>query len=338
MRVVVTGANGHIGSNIVRAVAERGWTAVAFVRPGSDRGALDGVQHEIAEGDILEADSLTRAFDGADAVIHAAAVHRNFVPDRAEMLAPALTGTTNVLRAAKDCGVRRVVYTSTGATIGFAESADQPLTEETTLAHAEAMYIDAKIQAERAALAFEDGPEVVVVNPSGVLGPHDHRLTPATRGLVSLLQGDPAFLTLSITDVRDVAEGHLLALDKGTPGERYLLTGDVLPPKEIAAALERVAGIKPATFRPPGFVLNVIAWLEERKARGGTVDAAVTRNQLADVGHRHLAYDSSKAQRELGVTFRPADSVLRDAIAWLVQRDALKPKVASKVRQRLAAG
>ena len=185
------------------------------------------------------------------------------------------------------------------------------------------------------AAAGEGGLDVVVVNPSGVFGPRDYRLTPATKALVGLLQGDPAFLGVCVTDVRDVATGHLRAAEKGQSGQRYLLTGDALAPAEVSARFAELGGVKPPTFRPPRFLLSFLAWRMEKKAAAEGTDAGLTRDQLDDVYGRHLVYDAARARTELGVSFRPAAEVLRDAFRWLLFVDALKPAVAAKVRAAL---
>jgi dihydroflavonol-4-reductase len=310
---------------------------VAFVRPSSDRRALVGLDVEVREGDLREPASVARAMDGIELVFHVGAVHRNWAPDDADFLRPAVEGTRHVLDAARRSGVRRVVCTSTAATIGFANDPTKPLDEQASLSDSNIVYVRAKIQAEKLALeaAASGGLEVVVVNPSGVFGPYDYRLTPATRSIVGLLQGDPIFFAVSVTDVRDVAVGHILAAKKGSNGNRYLLTGDVVLPKETAEIFDELSGIKPATFRPPRFVARWIASSAVRKARKAGTDAALTPELVETALSGHLAYDSRRARTELGATFRPPRDVMRDAFRWLLFVGALKPKVAAKVRERL---
>ncbi|MBS1153914.1 MAG: NAD-dependent dehydratase [Myxococcaceae bacterium] len=336
MNALVTGANGHIGSHVVRACLEAGMKPVAFVRPGSDRRALAGLDVELREGDLLDAPSVEKAMAGAEVVFHVGAVHRNWAPDEAAILGPAVSGTRNVLDAARRAGVRRVVCTSSGATVGFTPDPSKPLDESAPLPTPRSVYSRAKLEAEKLALTA-DGVDVVVVNPSGVFGPRDYRLTPATRAIVGLLQGDPAFLGVCLTDVRDVAKGHLLAASAGKKSHRYLLTGDVLTPAQVAAAFHEVTGVRPSTFSPPRFLLNFLAGSAEKKARKSGQDAAVTRDQIHDVFGHHLAYDSRRAKTDLAATFRPAKDVLRDAVRWLLYFDGLKPKVAAKVRAALGA-
>lgn len=337
MNVLVTGANGHIGNHVVRACIDAGHRPVAFVRHGSDRRALSGLEVEVREGDILDADSVASAATGAEVVIHVAAPHRNFDVDESKILRPAVEGTRNVMEASKRAGVRRVVLCSSGATIGFATDPARPLDESAPFPEAKFLYSRAKIEAEKAAIEAARGGaiELVTVHPSGVFGPRDYRLTPATRGLIGLLQGDPSMFALCLTDVRDVGTGHVLAATKGTNGGRYLLTGDLMTPPKLAELVSATCGIRPSTMLPPRFLLRWIAAAAVRKARRTGEDAAVTREAIDDVYGRHLAYDSKRSRTELGMQYRGAAEVLRDAARWLLFVDALKPKVAAKVRAAL---
>lgn len=336
MRTLVTGANGHIGAHVVRAVVDRGWTPVAFVRPGSDRRGLTGLDVELREGDLLDAASVARAMSGIETVLHVGAVHRNFAADPSTIVRPAVEGTRNVLAAARASSVGRVVLTSTGATIGFTQSLQVPLDEQTTIAAPKAAYIRGKLESEALALAAAAaGQDVVVLNPSGVFGPRDYRLTPATRGILGILKGDPAFFGVCLTDVSDVGRAHVLAAERGRRGERYLVVGEGLTPKALSALFAEVTGVRPPTFRPPAFLLRFLAGRMEKAALAAGTDAPVTRDMIADVGKGHLLYDGKKGALELGMTYRPAKKVLRDTVRWLLFMDALPPKVAATVRATL---
>lgn len=337
-RTLITGANGHVGCHVVRACIEAGHAPIAFVRPGSDRRGLEGLAVELREGDLLDADRVRAAMDGVALVMHVGAVHRNFSPDPDDIVRPAIEGTRHVLSAARAAGVRRVVHCSTGATVGFSRDLARPLDEGATLRGAKSAYIRGKIGAEQLALeAAAAGQDVVVLNPSGIFGPRDYRLTPATRALVGLLQGDPAFFGVCVTDVREVARAHVLAAERGTRGERYLVTGENLSPRELAALLADLAGVRPSTLRPPRFLLRFLAGRMERAAAKAGVDAPVSRDSLEDLGDGNLVYDSTKSKRELGMTYRPARAVLSDALRWLLHAGALRPKTAARVRSALGA-
>jgi dihydroflavonol-4-reductase len=336
MKTLITGANGHVGCHIVRACLEAGHTPVAFVRPGSDRRGLAGLPIEVCEGDLLDAASVRRAIQGVQAVLHAGAVHRNYSPDPDLIVRPSVEGTRNVLDAAVEAGVSKVVHLSTAATVGFSADPARPLDESAALSSARSAYIRGKLEAEKRALeAARGGLDVVVLNPSGIFGPRDHRLTPATRALIALLQGDPAFVCVCVTDVRDVARAHLAALERGRRGERYLITGDALIPRQLAALFAEVGGVRPLAVRPPNFLLRFLIRGMERKATRDNSDAPASLDALEDLGRGHLLYDSTKSRRELGMSYRPARDVLTDAFRWLLHVGALKPKVAAKVRARL---
>lgn len=335
-RVLVTGANGHVGSHVVRAVRDRGWAPIAFVRARSDRRALAGLDVELREGDLLDPASVEAAMSGAEIVMHVGAVHRNFAVDDDVIVRPAVEGTRNVLKAARVLGIRRIVYTSTGATVGFAKDAAHPLDETHFLEHAKSSYIRGKLEAERLVRqSASNGLEIVILNPSGIFGPRDYRLTPATRAIIGLLQGDPAFLHLCITDVRDVALAHVRAAESGRPGERYLVTGEPVSPSALADLFADLSGIRPPTFRPPTLLLKwLVARMEKRAAREGS-DAPASRDAIDDLAGGQLLYDSAKSRRELGLSYRSARDTLTDTFRWLLHVGALKSKVAARVRDRL---
>ncbi|MFO0696905.1 MAG: NAD-dependent epimerase/dehydratase family protein [Polyangiales bacterium] len=338
MRVLVTGATGHIGSNTVRAALEIGWDVVALARPGSRRTALEGLEVEIREGDLLDAEAVARAVQGVEAVLHVGAVHRQATADPDLLIRPAVEGTRHVLEAASKAGVGRVVVTSSGATVGFGLDPDHPLDESHRLETAKSAYTRAKIEQEKLALSWvgkPGAPEIVVLNPSGVLGPYDYRITPATRSILGLLGGDPAFLALCPTDVRDVGAAHVLAAERGRPGERYLITGDVVKPKQLAALFGELTGVRPLTIRPPAFLLKLAIGGKEKQAIRDGGDTAASRDAVDDLAGGHLVYDSKKSREELGMRYRPAREVLVDTLRWLLFVNVLAPKVAARVRAKL---
>jgi dihydroflavonol-4-reductase len=316
-----------------------GSTAVGLVRPKADRRALSGVPCEVREGDLLEPASVLRAAEGVDAIIHVGAVHANAEKTQGEMVRTAVEGPRAVLDAAVAAKVKRIVLCSSGATVGFARDPTRPLDENDHQQKTSNPYIHAKVAQEQFALAeaTHRGLELVVVNPSGVFGPRDYRLTPASRALIGLLQGDPAFLHVCVTDVRDVGRAHVLALQKGTAGQRYLVSGDNVSPREVSSLIAQTAGIKPPVFRPPLFLLRFVVGRGEKKARAAGIDPPVTLSSLEDVDGGNLVYDSSRSRRDLGMSYRPARDVLVASWRWLLHVNALKPKVAAKVRAALGA-
>lgn len=336
-RVLVTGANGHLGANLVRAAVARGDEVRALVRPGSDTRGLRGVEAPIVKGNVLDEASLVAAMQGCALVLHAAAVYKNWARDPDEIVRPAVAGTRNVLAAAQKAGVRRVVVTSSNATIGYSKDPARPLDESSTMHHPKSPYIRAKCESEALALALgaERGIDVVVVNPCGILGRHDWRLTPTTRAVRAIVDGGPVVVGVAVTDVRDVAAGHLLAADHGTPGRRYLLSGDNVTPAEQADIFARLLGRRPGVFTPPAALLRALALTQETIARFGGKDPELTRDILDDVAGGCLFYDATRAKRELGWTHRPASDALEDTVRWLLFVDAVKPNVARRLRATL---
>lgn len=332
MKVMITGASGHLGAHLVREARADGHDVRALVRPTSDLRGLEGLDVERVQGDLLDPESLARACDGVELVLHAGAVYRNWAPDDDAILRPAVDGTRNVLMAARRAGVRRVVVTSSNATVGYPPPGEV-WDESHVMTGATSAYIRAKCDAERVALelAAEGGPEVVVCNPSGILGPWDLRLTPTTRSLKGAASGDPMILDVAITHVADVARGHLLAAERGTPGRRYLLAGENCTAAQLAALVGELCGVRVRAMLPPRFVMRLIAWNEVRKARRGGGDAAITAEQIADVYGRTLFYDSTRARTELGWSARPAREIVLDTLGWLAALGELPGPVAQRV-------
>lgn len=336
-RVLITGASGHLGAALVRAALRGGHDVRAMVRASSDRRGLQGLAAEVVVGDVLDPASLEAASAGRELVLHAAAVYRNWAPTEEAILAPAVAGTENVLRAAAAAEVRRVVVTSSNAAVGYGDDPRRPLDETSWNATPHAVYVRAKTQAERRALALgpELGIEVVSVCPCGIVGLWDYRPTPTTKAVVAMVQGGPSVLDLAVTDVRDVAEGVLLAAERGRPGERYLLAGENCTKERIAEIVSAATGKPVRAMLPPRPVMWALAAVGELRARLGGPDPDITRDELADVYGRHLLYDSTKARTELGWTSRPAEDALRDAIRWAAASGMMAPKAAEALRVRL---
>jgi dihydroflavonol-4-reductase len=338
-RVVITGASGHLGTALVRAAVRAGHEVRALVRAGSDLRGLEGVRAERVVGDLLDPRSLEAAFAGCEVVLHAAAVHRNWAPDEATILAPAIEGTEHVLRAAKAAGVRRVVLVSSNAAVGYGAVGRPPLDETSWNEHPTAPYIRAKTLSERRGLALgaELGLEVVSVCPCGIVGPYDRRPTPTTRAVLGMATGGPSVLDLSVTDVRDVADGVLLAAAKGRPGERYLLAGENCTKERVAELVTAVTGQPCKAMAVPRPMLWLLAAFGELRARLGGPDPDLSRAEVADVGGRHLLYDATKARTELGFRPRPAEEALRDTYAWLAHAGLLTGAVGESVKARYPA-
>ncbi len=318
--VLVTGATGFVGSAIVRALLARGLSVRVLARPGSDRRNVRHLQVDLVEGSLEDEASLRRAVTGCASLIHAAADYRIWVPDAAAMLRANVDGTRTLMRAALDAGVGRIVYTSSVATLGHAEGGSADEETPSALADMVGPYKRSKFlaEAEVRRMAVEDGLPVVIVNPSTPVGPGDVKPTPTGRMIVEAASGRmPAYVDtgLNIVHVEDVAQGHLLALDKGRVGERYILGGENLSLADILAEIARLTGRQPPKVRLPRLPLFPLAVVAELWARLAGGEPFVTIDGLR-MARWHMFFSSAKAERELGYSHRSAHQALAAAVTW----------------------
>lgn len=320
MKVFVTGATGFIGASLVRELLKDGCDVRVLARAGSDRSNLRGLDLEIHEGDLRDAEGLKKGLAGCDQLYHAAADYRLWTRRPAEMYDINVTGTRNVLAAALHAGVSRVVYTSSVGTLGNPGDGT-PGTESTpvTLADMVGHYKKSKYLAEREAEQFvAKGLPLVIVNPSTPVGPLDIKPTPTGKIIVDFLNGKmPAYLDtgLNIIDVEDCARGHILAARHGAVGEKYILGNENLTLKEIFEILERITGKSAPRIRLPygpilaaAYVNEAISWLTGKEPL-----IPLTGVQMA---RKIMFFDSAKAIRDLGLTNRPVAESLERAVAW----------------------
>jgi dihydroflavonol-4-reductase len=318
----VTGANGHIGSHIVRKLIQRGKQVRALVRPASDLRSLAGLDVDLIRGDVLEAESMEEAFEGCHVVFHTAAVYALWARDESVILRTAIEGSTNVISACARAGVRKIIYTSSVAAVGFSDSPRRLKTEhdynEDTSVPA---YVTAKTVSEKTAkeIARRLGVKMVVVNPTLVLGPGDYKPTPSNIMVKQFVKlGSPFYYDggANVVDVEDVAEGHILAEEKGRDGERYILGGENITVRELMNSLADITGrAKPrfkigrATAIAAGFALGAVARVT------GKPPLFTSRNARTFIG-RYGYFETAKAESELGFTFRPCSEVLERAVEW----------------------
>jgi dihydroflavonol-4-reductase len=320
MKTLVTGATGFLGSHVARALAGRGENVRVLVRPSSDVRALEGLNAERFTGDLRDRASLERALEGVQRVFHVAADYRLWARDPREIRESNLTGTQNLLDAARRAGVEKFVYTSTVATIAVPREGRLP-TEETQSSLGEMIghYKRSKYEAEQCALrAAESGQPVVIVNPTTPVGPGDWKPTPTGKIIVDFLNGRmPGYVDtgLNFVPVEDCAQGHLLAAERGRVGERYILGGRNLTLKQMLDMLAMASGRPAPRWKFP-YVLAYAA---------GCVDAGVSRllgrePQIPLEGvrmARHKMFvDASKAGREIGFAPGPIEAALERAAAW----------------------
>jgi dihydroflavonol-4-reductase len=324
-KALVTGANGFVGANVVRALLAHGEEVRAFVRPGSDRRSLADLPVELAEGDLRDADSVRRAVAGCARVFHVGADYRLWARDPQELYDSNVKGTVHVLDACRALGVERVVHTSTVGTIGLSAS-PAPCDEATPLAPGQVSghYKRSKLDAERAALSYaEGGLPVVVVNPAAPIGPWDAKPTPTGKVVVDFARGRmPAFVDtgLNVVHVRDVAEGHWLAAERGRPGERYVLGHRNLTLREILEALAELLGRPAPRIRLPYAAAWVAGALDTAAANLVTHRPPAIALEAVRMSRRRMFFDSSKAVRELGLPQTPVRDAFEDALRWFAAR------------------
>lgn len=320
-RVLVTGASGFVGSAVVKAALGRGYQVRAMVRATSPRENLRGLDIEVVEGDMRDAAAMDRALDGIEVLFHVAADYRLWAPDPRDIMRANADGTRVTMEAALRRKVERIVYTSSVATLrvkGAQTPVDEnaPNDEQQTIG----VYKRSKVAAERIVekLVAEQGLPAVIVNPSTPIGPRDIRPTPTGRIIVEAAQGKiPAFVDtgLNLVHVDDCAQGHLLALDRGRIGERYILGGDDVLLRDMLATIARLCGRKPPTVALPRWPLYPLALAAQGIAKFTGKEPFVTVDGLKMSRYR-MFFSSAKARAELGYTARPYAEGLRDAVEW----------------------
>jgi dihydroflavonol-4-reductase len=319
--VLLTGATGFVGSAVARALAARGSDLRLLVRAGGDRRNLDGVPATLVEGDLRDPPSLTRAVAGCRFLFHVAADYRIWVPDPDSMLRANVAGTEALMRAAVAAGVERIVYCSSVAALGLTRDGT-PADETTPVSEASVVgiYKKSKYRAEQAVLRLvrEEGLAAVIVNPAGPVGPRDVKPTPTGRMIADAAAGRmPAYLEtgLDIVHVDDVARGHLLALDRGRIGERYILGGENLLLREILSLVDQVCGRRRRRLELQRAWLWPLALGAEVYARATGREPIVTRDHLR-MARKKMFFSHAKAAAELGYAPRPAREAIADAVAW----------------------
>jgi dihydroflavonol-4-reductase len=324
MLAFLTGATGFVGSHVARALAQQGVNLRLLVRPNSNRKNLDDLSADLITGDLRDPASLEKGIAGCDVVFHVAADYRLWVRDPDEMHRANVEGTRTILAAARRNNVRRVVYTSSVATMGFTSSG-QPADENSpvSLDNMIGPYKRSKFMAEQVAIeAARAGMDVVIVNPTTPVGERDIKPTPTGRIVIDFLKKKfPAYVDtgLNLVDVQECARGHIAALEKGRSGERYILGGENLTLKQILDKLAAITGLPSPKIKVP-YVLALATGVVDEIYTGrilgreprATIDAV-------RMGRKKMFASSVKAERELGWRLVPVDDALRRAVEWFRQ-------------------
>jgi dihydroflavonol-4-reductase len=321
MNVFLTGATGFVGSHVAHAFAEQGARLRLLVRSTSRLDNLEGLPAETVIGDLRNPDGLRSALDGCDALVHVAADYRLWVRDPQTMYAANVDGTRNLLALARELGVAKVVYTSSVATMGFRE--DGTIVDENTPVALDDMighYKRSKYLAEQEVIAAaRGGQHVIVLNPTTPIGANDIKPTPTGQIIVDFLNRKfPAYVDtgLNLVDVDEVAQTHVGALERGQPGERYILGGENFSLKQILDKMSAITGIPSPTMEVPHPIAMAFAFCDELvtgKLRGREPRATV---EAVRMGKKKMFASSAKAERELGFRIVPVYSALRAAIDW----------------------
>ncbi len=317
---LVTGATGFVGSHVARKLVERGERVRVLTRSQSSGKLLAGLTAERVIGDLTDSASLRVALAGCKRVYHVAADYRLWVADPKELYRNNVEGTRNLLEAAKGAGVERIVYTSTVGALGFTANGT-PANEETPVSLHDMIghYKRSKFLAEKEALAFaKAGLPIVVVNPSTPIGTGDIKPTPTGQIFVEFLNRRmPAYVEtgLNLVDVEDVAEGHLLAMEKGRIGERYILGNRNLTFKEVLQILAELTGLPAPKVRLPrpvamilGGLSSGVAWFSKRPPR---IPIEAVR-----MARKKMFFDAAKAVEELGLPQTPIEEACAKAVGW----------------------
>lgn len=340
MKVLVTGANGHIGSNVVRCLIKEGYSVKAFIRKESNTQGLDGLEIEYCYGNVMDAASLDEAVKGCDAIIHLAAVYKTIAKTPEEIVEPAIQGAKHVFAAAHKAGIKRIVYTSSIASIGFSYDPDKLLTGNDWNEDAQNPYYVAKTQSEKAAqeLAREYGIHLVVICPAIVLGPYDYRITPSNQIVMDWINGNGQTYRggMNIVDVRDVAAFHVAALKKGENCKRYIAGGENVWVKDAGQTVFDLTGRK-SMHIPTGRTLTLIsARFVEAFCKIFGLTPPFTYDLLYEVSERWGFYDFQESVDTFGFTPRKSAESLKGCVDWLLEQDRIKPGIAQSVRDKLS--
>lgn len=320
MITLVTGATGFIGTALVRQLLDQGDTVRVLSRSDSDRRNLDGLKVEIVYGDLQDTASLHKAVKGCQRLYHVAAHYSLWAPDSQLFYRINVDGTKNLMQIAWKASVERIVYTSTVGALGIPTDGRQG-NEETPASFSDMVgdYKRSKYLAEQAVVQMaREGLPVVIVNPSAPVGPRDIKPTPTGQMIVDFLKGKMwAYLDtgMNLIDVEDVARGHILAMEKGRIGQKYILGHRNMTLREIFQALGKISGIKPPTLKAPyilalsaGYLSQWISWITQKPPSVPLIGVKMAK--------KYMYFDSSKAVRELGLPQSPIEEALEKAVRW----------------------
>lgn len=319
-KILVTGANGHLGANTVRSLLKRNYDVNVFVRDNSDLRGLAGLPVSYYFGNIRDKEALIAATIGCEAIIHHAAVYKVWAKTPAEVMEPAIEGTKNIFSAASKAGIRRLVYTSSTYAIGTSKDPNHLLTENDWNDQDNVPYGIAKTKSEQIAweLSEKNNVPMTVLCPAAIYGRYDYKVTPSNRLLVDIFKGRGMTVkgALSFVDARDAGELHALALSRGRTGERYVLSAGGYEMQEIGKLAAKLSG-KRILHAPFGRIVNIAtAGMMEIIAKITGWDPPFTIGLAKEYSHRYALFDNSKIITDFNYTFHSLEDAICDTIKW----------------------
>lgn len=322
MKILVTGASGFVGSAVARRLVDMGHHVRALVRNTSRLDNVKDISVEIVKGDLRDRESLSRALSGCDVLFHVAADYRLWVPDPESMYDINVKGTENIMHAALEAGVDKVVYTSSVATLGLCSDGtpaheDYPVSFDDMVGH----YKKSKFLAEQTVseMVRSKGLPAVIVNPSTPVGPWDIKPTPTGRMVVEAASGKMPVCVdtgLNFVHVDDVAEGHLLAMERGSLGERYILGGENMTLRELLETVAGISGGRPPFCTIPHGVVYPVAFVSEMWARLTGQGEPLATMDGVKLARKKMFFSIDKASSELGYSPGSVKKALEEAIDW----------------------
>ena len=317
MKCFVTGGTGFVGANLIRSLLQQGYEVRALVRNGSNLDNLKSLDVELVTGDLNS--DLSRSMSGCQVLFHVAAQYSLWQRDRESLYRSNVLGTRNILACAQKAGIDRTVYTSSVAAIGVKQGGIADETYQSPVDKLVGDYKKSKYYAEQEAVkAVGQGQDIVIVNPSTPIGAFDIKPTPTGEIILRFLQREMPFYVdtgLNLINVKDVAMGHILALEKGVTGDRYILGNQNLTFKQLLDKLEQISGLPAPKSTIPYWIPYSVAWLEENVLAklGKQPTVAIDGVRMS---RQKMFYDASKAVRELGLPQSDIDLALQEAVQW----------------------
>ena len=321
MRVFLTGSTGFVGANLARLLLQQGYQVKALVRPHSCLDNLKSLDIELVEGDLNDP-NLTVSMRDCQVLFHVAACYSLWQRDRDLLYRSNVLGTRNILKCAREARIERTVYTSSVAAIGVKNGVVVDETYQSPVNQLIGHYKKSKYYAEQEAIAAtKQGQDVVIVNPTTPIGKWDIKPTPTGEIFVRFLQRNMPFYVdtgLNLIDVRDVAWGHLLALEKGHTGDRYILGNHNLTLQQILHQLAQITGLPAPKKQIPYWIPYTVAWIDEKILASLGKKPSIALDGVK-MSRQKMFYDSTKAISELGLPQSPIDAALKNAVDWFQQ-------------------